>query len=104
MSIDVRRASGRSVTEAEDRTTFHSFSFGAHYDPGNIGLAAMVAHNDENLRPGGGYGPHPHTDLEILTWVLDGALRHTDDSGRSTVLAGSIQTASTASTVSTRRR
>lgn len=84
--IQIRRAADRFVTRAEGRETFHSFSFGVHYDPENTGFAAMVAHNDEHLAPGSGYDDHPHRDLEIVTWVLEGALRHTDSTGASIVL------------------
>ena len=86
MTIEVRRGTDRFVTRAEGRTTWHSFSFGRFYDPGNVGFGAMVAHNDEELPPGTGYPDHPHRDVEIVTVVLDGALRHTDSSGRETVL------------------
>lgn len=86
------------MTAAEGRTTRHSFSFGPHYDPRNLGFAAMVAHNDENLPPGTGYADHPHSDLEIVTWVIEGALRHRDDVGRDGVLeAGSVQRVSAGS-------
>jgi hypothetical protein len=52
----------------------------------------MVAHNDETLPPGTGYPDHPHSELEIVTWVLDGALRHTDTAGRTGVLGpGEVQ-------------
>lgn len=98
MSIEVRPAAGRYVTEAEGRTTHHSFSFGSYYDPANLGFAAMVAHNDEVLPPGTGYDAHRHSDLEIVTWVLEGALRHTDDSGASRVLLpGEVQRTSAGS-------
>ena len=96
MSIEVRRAEDRYLTEAEGRTTRHSFSFGPFYDPRNLGFAAMVAHNDELLPPGTGYADHPHSNLEIVTWVLEGALRHTDSAGNTGVLeAGSVQRIST---------
>lgn len=88
----MRPGGDRYVTAAEGRTTFHSFSFGSFYDPANLGFAAMIAHNDENLPPGTGYPDHPHSDVEIVTWVLEGALRHTDDSGASRVLLpGDVQ-------------
>jgi redox-sensitive bicupin YhaK (pirin superfamily) len=74
--IDVRRAADRFSTQAEGITTRHSFSFGAHYDPGNVGFAVLVAHNEELLAPRSGFDEHPHQDLEIVTWVLEGALRH----------------------------
>ena len=80
--MEVRRAGDRFVTREADRTTYHSFSFGPHYDPGNVGLASLVAHNDDHVRPGGGYPEHPHRDLEIVTWVLSGTLHHEDSTGR----------------------
>ena len=86
MTIEVRRAADRFLTRADGRTTYHAFSFGAHYDPGNIGFGPLVALNDERLPAGTGYPEHPHRDTEIVTVVLEGALRHTDSSGRSGVL------------------
>ncbi|MGY2876879.1 quercetin 2,3-dioxygenase [Marmoricola sp. URHA0025 HA25] len=86
MTIEVRRAGDRFATRAEGRTAWHSFSFGAHYDAGNVAFGRLVAHNDEQLPPGTGYPDHPHRDVEIVTVVLDGALRHTDSAGRTGVL------------------
>lgn len=84
--------SARFSTWAEDRTTRHSFSFGPHYDPANLGFGPLVCHNDDVLRPGGGYPDHPHTDLEIVTWVLEGGLVHTDSTGARTVVRrGTVQ-------------
>ncbi len=92
MSLEVRRHEDRPVTRAEGRTTLHSFAFGQHYDPANVGFAAMVAHNDEYLPPGTGYPEHAHVDTEIVTWVIEGALRHTDSAGRSgLLLPGDVQ-------------
>ena len=89
--IEYRPAQDRFRTEAEGRTTWHSFSFGAHYDPHNIGFGSLVAHNDELLPPGTGYAEHPHTDLEIVTWVLSGALRHTSTVGSAVIGPGQVQ-------------
>ncbi len=86
MTIEVRRARDRFLTRAQGRTTWHSFSFGSHYDPANVGFGALVAHNDEQLPPGTGYPDHPHRDVEIVTVVLEGALRHTDSAGNADVL------------------
>lgn len=86
MTIEVRRAGERFATPAEGRTTRHSFSFGTHYDPANVGFGALVAHNDECLPPGTGYPDHPHRDVEIVTVVLSGALQHTDSGSRTEVL------------------
>jgi quercetin 2,3-dioxygenase len=79
--VDVRRAGDRFVTVAEGRTTRHSFSFDRHYDPANVAWGALLCHNDDVVAPGHGYPDHPHRELEILTWVLDGTLRHEDGSG-----------------------
>jgi redox-sensitive bicupin YhaK (pirin superfamily) len=86
VTIEVRRAADRFRTRADGRTTWHSFSFGVHYDPHNVGFGAMTAHNDEQLAAGTGYPDHPHRDVEIVTVVLDGALRHTDSTGRTDLL------------------
>jgi redox-sensitive bicupin YhaK (pirin superfamily) len=84
--IDVRRGAERFTTRGDGLTTRHSFSFGAHYDPGNVGFAVLVAHNDDLVQPGRGYDLHPHRDLEIVTWLLEGSLVHRDSSGHSGVL------------------
>ena len=84
--IDVRRSAARFTTQDPGLTSRHSFSFGTHYDPGNVGLAVLVAHNEDVVAPGHGYDTHPHADLEIVTWVLEGSLVHQDSAGRSGVL------------------
>ena len=89
--IEYRDAAARFRTRDEGRTTWHSFSFGAHYDPANTGFARLVAHNDEQLPPGTGYADHPHTDVEIVTWVLSGALRHTSTVGTGVIGPGQVQ-------------
>jgi hypothetical protein len=81
MSVEVRRAADRFVTETDGIVSRHSFSFGAYYDPLNVGHALLVAHNDDVVAPGAGYDTHPHRDVEIVTWVLDGGLRHEDSHG-----------------------
>jgi hypothetical protein len=92
-------AAERFRTVAEGRTTWHSFSFGSHYDPGNVGFGSLVAHNDEVLPPGTGYPDHPHTDLEIVTWVLSGALRHSSTAGSGVIGPGQVQRLSAGSGV-----
>jgi redox-sensitive bicupin YhaK (pirin superfamily) len=100
VSLEVRRAADRFVTETTGIVSRHSFSFGAHYDPGNVGHALLVAHNDDVVAPGAGYDTHPHRDLEILTWVLDGGLRHEDSRGDSgLVVPGLVQRLSAGSGV-----
>lgn len=97
--IEVRTADGRFATYAEGRATYHSFSFGSHYDPGNVGFASLVAHNDERLPPGTGYAEHPHADTEIVSWVLEGALRHSSTVGSGVLGPGAVQRLSAGSGV-----
>lgn len=78
---DIRRAGQRFHTIGEGVETFHSFSYGAHYDPDNIAFGPIVAINTEHIAPGAGYDAHRHTDVEIVTWVLDGLLAHEDSTG-----------------------
>jgi redox-sensitive bicupin YhaK (pirin superfamily) len=97
--IEYRDATGRFLTRGEGRETWHSFSFGQHYDPANVGFETLVAHNDEHLPPGTGYPDHPHADLEIVTWVLTGALRHSSTVGSAVVGPGQVQRLSAGSGV-----
>jgi hypothetical protein len=90
--VDVRRAADRFLTEVEGRVTRHSFSFDRHYDPANVGFGFLLCHNDDRLEPGHGYPPHPHRDVEILTWVVEGVLRHEDSLGNGgLVVPGRLQ-------------
>jgi redox-sensitive bicupin YhaK (pirin superfamily) len=86
-AIDIRRSGDRFRTDRDGITTFHSFSYGVHYDPDNVGFGPIIALNEECVPPGGGYDAHRHTDVSIFTLVLDGALAHEDTSGRRYVLA-----------------
>jgi quercetin 2,3-dioxygenase len=79
--IDVRPGVSRFVTRTEQVESRHSFSFGPHYDPDNIGFALLAAHNDDVLHPGGGFPSHAHRGVDIVTWLVSGALRHLDDAG-----------------------
>ena len=82
----MRRSADRFLTVAPARpdaeagwaVTRHSFSFGEHYDPDVVGFGALVALNDETVRAGEGYPEHTHRDVDIVTWVLSGALWHRD--------------------------
>lgn len=98
MGVVLYGGSHRFRTTEPDRTTRHSFSFGPHYDPANLGFGPLVAHNDDLVSPAGGYPDHPHRDLEIVTWVIDGALLHTDSVGhRSLLRPGTVQVQSAGS-------
>lgn len=92
MTLEIRRADTRFRSEVDGRSTAHSFSFGPNYDPANISFGGLVAHNDDRIQPGHGYADHPHRDLEIVTWVLSGALTHRDASGETVVVTpGRVQ-------------
>jgi redox-sensitive bicupin YhaK (pirin superfamily) len=78
----VRRAADRFHTVADGTETFHSFSYGRHYDADNVGFGPVVAINEERLAPGVGYDEHHHADADIVTWVLEGELAHEDSTGQ----------------------
>jgi quercetin 2,3-dioxygenase len=91
-TIEVRRAAERFRTRTDGTDTWHSFSFGEHYDPDNVGLGPLLAHNDERMQSGSGYPDHPHRNTEILTWVLEGSLVHEDSAGnRGLIVPGLAQ-------------
>ena len=82
----------RFVTRANGIVSWHSFSFGKHYDPANVGHGLLRVHNDDAIAPGAGYDTHRHVDAEILTWVVAGRLAHQDSAGHVGVLTpGTIQ-------------
>ncbi len=70
----------------------HSFSFGGHYDADRMGFGPLRVVNDDVVAPGGGFAPHPHSDMEIISIVLDGQLQHKDSLGNGRVIqTGDIQ-------------
>jgi redox-sensitive bicupin YhaK (pirin superfamily) len=84
--IDVRRGVDRFETRIDWLVSRHSFSYGPHYDPANTRFGALVSSNDDVLAVGAGFPEHPHRDLEIVSWVVEGALEHSDSSGGAGVL------------------
>ena len=85
-TVDVRRAGGRFGTRLPWLDSQHSFSFGRHYDPANTHFGLLLVSNDDVVAPGTGFETHPHRDMEIVTWVLDGALVHQDSTGHSGIV------------------
>ncbi|MES4901605.1 MULTISPECIES: pirin family protein [unclassified Streptomyces] len=72
--------------------TRHAFSFSGYYDPENVRFGSLVACNEERLAPGAGFAEHPHRDVEIVTWVVEGELTHEDSTGgRTVVRPGEVQ-------------
>jgi quercetin 2,3-dioxygenase len=85
-TYDLRRAAGRFSTQLSWLDSKHAFSFGQHYDPGNTHFGLLLVSNDDVVEPGAGFETHPHRDMEIVTWVLDGALVHQDSEGHNGVI------------------
>lgn len=77
-SVDIRRAGDRFLTRNQWLESYHSFSFSRHYDPENTRHGLLLVSNDDVIQPGTGFLTHPHRDMEIITWVLDGELEHKD--------------------------
>lgn len=85
-TVDVRRAADRYATRLGWLDSAHSFSFGRHYDSANTAYGQLLVNNDDVVQPGGGFPTHRHRNLEIVTWVLQGALVHRDSAGHSGVI------------------
>jgi redox-sensitive bicupin YhaK (pirin superfamily) len=97
--IDVRRSADRyrGGDPASGIESLHAFSFGRHYDPDNVRFGAIIACNEERLKPGAGFDEHPHSHTEIVTWVVEGELTHRDTAGHATtVRPGDVQRLSSA--------
>jgi redox-sensitive bicupin YhaK (pirin superfamily) len=84
--MDLRPADSRFHTRTGWLDSRHSFSFANHYDPDNTHHGILVVSNDDVIRPGTGFSTHPHRDMEIVTWVLEGELEHRDSQGHRGVI------------------
>ena len=80
-TLDIRRSGERFHTQAGWLDSKHSFSFSRHYDPTNTNHGQLLVLNDDRVAGGTGFETHPHRDMEIVTWVLDGELEHKDSEG-----------------------
>lgn len=85
-TVDVQRNGERFATRLGWLDSKHSFSFGHHYDPANTHFGLLLVSNDDVVAPGTGFETHPHRDMEIVTWVLDGGLVHQDSIGHNGVI------------------
>ena len=85
-TIDVRRATGRFHTRLPWLDSHHCFSFSRHYDPRNTNHGLLLVSNDDVVSAGTGFSTHPHQDMEIVTWVLDGELEHKDSTGHQGII------------------
>jgi quercetin 2,3-dioxygenase len=90
--MKLRKANERGHAEHGWLDTYHSFSFADYYDPQWMGFRSLRVINDDLVMPGMGFGAHPHRDMEIITYILSGALQHKDSMGNGRVIrTGEVQ-------------
>jgi quercetin 2,3-dioxygenase len=85
-SVDIRPAADRAATRISWLDSKHSFSFGGNYDPDNTHHGLLLVNNDDRVAPAAGFDTHPHRDMEIVTWVMQGSLVHQDSTGNNGVI------------------